>query len=69
MTTFSPDFDKPAPFTAFIAISADTLEDFQEQFDKLRSDMALYGKPIQGVVLAGASTRQVITPFWNGKKY
>lgn len=67
--TFSPDFDKPAPFTAFIAISASTLEDFHEQFDRIRSDMALHGKPIQGVTMAGGATRQVITPFWNGKKY
>lgn len=67
--TFDRDFDKQKKFVAYIAISADTLEDFQEQFDKMRSDMALHGKPIQGVVIGAGTIRQVITPFWNGKKY
>jgi len=64
--TFAPDFDKPGKIMVFIAITADTAEAVRMQLNDMMHDQE---KLLQGIYVNGESTRQVITPFWNGKKY
>lgn len=66
---FASEHKEPKDCQLIVAITGSKREIVESLENMLAECKDSYGKPHQGIMLAGKLVKQVITPVWDGKSY